>query len=337
VLLIIDGNNVAWAGFHALRKPMGADTPEKKARAALLGLTQSVMGLAVRAGEPPEGGGRRAGQASMFDQPEHRLTRLVVAFDEGRPLRRRGIFPAYQTGREGDTAFAENEGFVRDAIARFSELASLAPMTILRGENTEADDLIAAAALQASEREVRIASTDKDFLQLVGERITVYATVKKLVIDAVNFTSVVCPRDANGESVVFPRERYLDYRVASGDASDDLPGIPGVGTLTAARLLAEAPLDAYLDAPERATAVLGRKNGRLDAALATGAAGATVQRNRQLMDLRLAAGHYSDLEPYARPGSWNEAAFRELVREMRITGMEIETTVATMARLAAAR
>ena len=54
MLLVVDGNNVAWAGFHALRRPMGADTPEKLVRAALLGLTQSVIGFAVRAGEPPD-------------------------------------------------------------------------------------------------------------------------------------------------------------------------------------------------------------------------------------------------------------------------------------------
>ena len=53
MLLIADGNNLAWAGFHALRKPMAAETPELKVRATLLGLTQSVIGMIVRAGEPP--------------------------------------------------------------------------------------------------------------------------------------------------------------------------------------------------------------------------------------------------------------------------------------------
>jgi 5'-3' exonuclease len=178
VLLIIDGNNVAWAGFHALRRPMGADTPEKKERAALLGLTQSVVGLAVRAGEPPDDGrGRRVGQASMFDAAPRRLTRLVVAFDEGRPLRRRGIYPPYQTGRESDPSFMENERYVLAAIAQFIELSADLPLTVLRGTNTEADDLISAAAHQAPESEVRIASTDKDFLQLVDGRVSIYATV----------------------------------------------------------------------------------------------------------------------------------------------------------------
>ncbi len=53
MLLLADGNNMAWAGFHALRRAMEAETPEQKTRATLLGLTQSVLGLAVRGGEPP--------------------------------------------------------------------------------------------------------------------------------------------------------------------------------------------------------------------------------------------------------------------------------------------
>ena len=336
MLLIIDGNNVAWAGFHALRRPMGADTPEKKARAAVLGLVQGVTGLAARGGEPPDSSRRRAGQASMFDGDERRLSRLMVAFDQGRPLRRRGIFPAYQTGREGDAAFAENEQYVVAAIAWFLGLAVSMPITVLRGENTEADDLIAAAALQAGDTEVRIASTDKDFLQLVDGRVSIYATVKKLVIDQENFTEAACPRDANGEPVVFPRERYLDYRVASGDASDDLPGIPGVGTLTAARLLAGAPLDTYLDEPSRAAAALGRRNARLEAAFATGAARETVERNRALMDLRLAAKGYADLEPYSSRGAWQEGEFRARVKEERVAGIDIETTVRALEALAGA-
>ena len=337
MLLIIDGNNVAWAGFHALRRPMGADTPEKKVRAALLGLTQSVIGFAVRAGGPPdESRGRRAGQVSMFETAPRRVTRLVVAFDHGRPLRRRGIFPAYQTGREGDPSFIENEEHVLQAIGQFIELAADLPLTVLRGTNTEADDLISAAVHRAPEDSVRIASTDKDFLQLVDERVSIYSPVKRLVIEADAFAEAACPRDASGEPVVFPRERYLDYRVASGDASDDLPGIPGVGTLSAARLLAIAPLDAYLEDPSRASEALGRRNARIEAAIASGEARETVERNRQLMDLRLAARNYPDLGPYTMDGRWNELAFRARVKEERISGLDMETAVAALAAIAEA-
>ena len=332
MLLVVDGNNVAWAGFHALRKPMRADTPEKKVRAGLLGLTQSVLGFAVRAGEPPTG--RPGGQAGLFDEPRQRVSRLVIAFDEGRPLRRRAIFPPYQTGRESDPSFMENEKHVLEAVASFIELARSLPVTILRGTNTEADDLIAAVIQQSADVPARIASTDKDFLQLVDERVSIYSPVKRLVVTTENFTEATAPRGSDDQPVAFPRERYLDYRVASGDASDNLPGIPGVGNLTAARLLAAAPLDAYFDDPAKASAVLGRRNARLEAALAGTEGREAVERNRNLMDLRAAALNYSDLGPYSQHGTWDEPTFRAWVADQRIAGLEVEPSVACLEYIA---
>jgi len=334
MLLVVDGNNVAWAGFHALRRPMGADTPEQFARAALLGLTQSVLGFAIRAGGPPLATPQRpAGQSGMFDAPTVHVTRLVVAFDEGRPLRRRAIFPPYQTGREGDSNFMEYEKYVLQGISQFIELSAALPVEILRGVNTEADDLVASAVSASSEASVRICSTDRDFLQLVDERVSIYSPVKRLVITTVNFTEATAPKTADGTPVPFPRERYLDYRVASGDASDNLPGIPGLGTLTAAKLLDAAPLDDYLAQPARVGQVLGRKNARIEAALASGEAAIVVERNRTLMDLRLAALNYPNLDEYSRKGSWNEAFFRTWVKEQRISALEVESAVTCLARM----
>jgi 5'-3' exonuclease len=332
VLLILDGNNLAWAGFHALRRPLGAYTPERKERAALLGLAQAVFGILNRVGEPPDG--RPGGQGRLLNVATP-VSGLAIAFDEGRPLRRRSIYPRYQTGREGDPSFVENEPHILAAIGAFVELARALPVEVLRGENTEADDLIAARAL-AEPGPVRIASTDRDFLQLVDERLSIYSPVKKLVVDAENFVEHAAPRDAAGVPVAFPRERYLDYRVASGDSSDDLPGVPGVGALTAARLLAEAPLDAYLEDPARAATVLGRRNAKLEAALGSGEAREVVARNRALMDLRAAAAHYPSLAPYRAAGSWDDDTLRAWLDEQRAFGIEREATLAAFERLAEA-
>jgi 5'-3' exonuclease len=332
VLLVLDGNNLAWAGFHALRRPMGADTPERKQRAALLGLAQAVFGALTRAGEPPNG--RSAAQGRLLD-PGRAVTGLAIAFDAGRPVRRRAIFPAYQTGRESDPALVDNEPYVLAAINAFIELAAMLPIEVLRGENTEADDLIAARAL-AEDGPVRIVSTDRDFLQLVDERLSIYSPVKKVVITAENFAEHAAPRDAAGTPAAFPRERYLDYRAASGDASDDLPGIPGVGTLTAARLLAAAPLDAYFEDPGLASGVLGRRNAKLEAALASGEAQAIAARNRALMDLRAAAAGFPSLEGFRRVGRWDAAGFRAWLEEQRTFGVERDATAAAFERLAEA-
>ncbi|MFN8508244.1 MAG: hypothetical protein U0547_11850 [Dehalococcoidia bacterium] len=330
--LLIDGNNLAWAGFHALRKAMEAESEEQKTRAALLGLTQSVLNLAIRGGEPPVAGRPQEAAASLAGNP---VRALSVAFDEGRPLRRRTVYPNYQLGRESNPSFVENEPAVLAAIDQFIELAGLLPVTLARGVNTEADDLIACLAL-GTEGPVRIASTDRDFLQLVDERLTIYSPVKRVVIGVAEFAEATAPKTADGTPIAFPRERYLDYRVASGDPSDDLPGIPGVGAVTAARLMAEAPLDAYLDDPALAGRALGRRNAKLEAALAGQAAREAVARNRVLMDLRLAVKRYDTIEGYLRRGSWDETGFRAWVADQRIAGLEIEPAVRIMEALAKA-
>lgn len=320
MLLIADGNNLAWAGFHSLRRAMEAETPVELTRAALLGLTQSVVGLVVRRGQPP------GPPAPLFDRASGvPLSRGAVCFDEGRPLRRRSIYPGYQLGRESNPAFRDNEQFVLAAIEQFTDMAACLPLEILRGVNTEADDLAAALTIEATPEPVRIASTDRDFLQLVDERVSIYSPVKRVVIDAHNFAESTAPVGADGRPVPFPRERYLDYRAVVGDASDDLPGLPGVGTLTAARLLAEAPFWAYFETPSRASTVLGRRNQRLEAVLASGEGRGIYDRNRELMDLRLGAAHFPSLADMTACGRWDEATFRNWVKDQRIQGLELDT------------
>jgi 5'-3' exonuclease len=329
MFLVADGNNLAWAGFHSLRQAMGAETPEQLTRAALLGLTQSVVGLAVRRGEPP-------GAAMPLFDSARPLTRLAVCFDEGRPLRRRSIYPGYQLGREGTSAFRDNETFVLEAISAFIDIARCLPIDVVRGTNTEADDLIAALVLGSGAMPARIASTDRDFLQLVDERVSIYSPVKRLVIDAVNFAEATAPSGSDGRPVVFPRERYLDYRALVGDTSDDLPGIPGLGSLTAARMLAEAPPQTYFEHPGRLDAVLGRRNRKLEELLASGEGRAIYERNRGLMDLRLGAAHFPDLSDFTRRGAWDEPAFRACVARERIQGLDLETACHTFAAVAQA-
>lgn len=326
--IIADGNNIAWAGFHSLRRATNAESPQEKVRCALLGLTQSLVGLVVRGGETPDD---FLHTPSVTTNP---VSGLTVVFDEGRPLRRRGLFPPYQTGRESDPSFMENEQYVLAGISEFIGAAAYLPVTILRGVNTEADDLVAACALQ-TDNYVRIASTDRDFLQLVDDRVTIYSPVKRLVVTPENFEDVTAPRDSAGTPSVFPRERYLDYRVASGDASDNLPGIPGVGALTAAKLVAKAPIDAYVGDRRLLADVLGRRNVKVEGAFASGEAKETIERNRMLMDLRIAAGSYANLDEYRRQFTWDERAFRSWAKDQRIAGMDLNAACRMFSQIAA--
>jgi 5'-3' exonuclease len=322
MLIVADGNNLAWAGFHALRRSMNPATPAERTRCALLGLTQSVLGLAVRAGEPPGPGV----PAHIAARNAGRVSGLAVAFDEGRPLMRRSIWPAYQTSRESDPNFRDNEPDIVEAIRQFREAARWMPVLVAQGTNTEADDLAAFLVLHEP-GPVRIASTDRDFLQLLDERVTIYSPVKRVVVTCETFEEQCAPRSANGIPVPFPRERYLDYRAASGDTSDDLPGIPRLGTLGAARMLAFAPLDAYLEDPGLAVKALGRQNPRLGSALRSGEAVEIVARNRVLMDLRAAARRYDSLDGMLQTGAWSEAEFRAWFRAQRVAGLDEQAAV----------
>ena len=105
----------------------------------------------------------------------------------------------------------------------------------------EADDLIAAYALSAGEEcRVRILSTDRDYWQLIGERITV-----------VRYQNGMCD-EATPDTVMrtygVRPDQFADWKCLVGDASDNIAGAPGVGPKTAAALLRQfGTLDALFD------------------------------------------------------------------------------------------
>ncbi len=53
MFLILDGNNIAWAGYYALERAMKPESPERRARVALLGLAGMALGAIARGGTPP--------------------------------------------------------------------------------------------------------------------------------------------------------------------------------------------------------------------------------------------------------------------------------------------
>lgn len=323
MFLLIDGNNLAWAGYYGLERAMKPDDDERRLRVALLGLTSMTLGTIARGGVAP--GGTGAGARG------ERLTRVAVCFDEGRPLRRRAMYPAYQTGRERDPKFMANEATILAAIAEFSAIAGRAlPIEIVRGVNTEADDLIAGLVHAHADIPKRIVSTDRDFMQLIGPSLSIYAPVKKLVVTEDNFFEAISLKGR------FPRERFLDYRALIGDPSDDLLGVPGIGDVTATKLMASHPLDAYLADPALAAAALGRRSDALIRTLGDPATHAIVQRNRTLMNLRLPAPCWDELDALTTRGPWDRAAFEAWFAEQKITAVEREPLFAAMDALAAA-
>ena len=164
---------------------------------------------------------------------ELRPGRLAVAFDSKEKNFRRELYPEYKAKRQ-----LPPEELLQQLPAVREYLAGRG-IHALEKPGLEGDDIIALLARRyaAAGSEVLIFSADKDLFQLVGGRVFVYhpKLKKKLGRDEV--------REFFG---VFP-EQVVDFLSLAGDASDNIPGIPGIGEKTATRLIEKfGSLDALL-------------------------------------------------------------------------------------------
>ena len=177
-----------------------------------------------------------------------RPTRTVIVFDgKGGSNRRRKIFPEYKMGRKMSVRLNRTTGvsLTREddhkmmiaQLNRVIEYLECLPLTITNVENVEADDVIGYCDKHLFKDKVTIMSTDKDFLQLVDNRIKVYSPTKKLMYDE--------ERIKNEYGI--DAKNFLLYRILDGDKSDGIPGIKGAGLKT---LLKVFP---YLESPHQFT------------------------------------------------------------------------------------
>ena len=132
-----------------------------------------------------------------------------------------------------------------------------------------------------------------------------------------------------------PRDRFLDYRALVGDTSDDLPGVPGIGPLSAAKMLCAAPMSKLLEGPAAVRAALGRKSAAAERAFADGSAREIVERNRTLMDLRLPAPSWGELDKLTQGGTWKRGKFEAWLKEQRFSAIDEAALMARLEALAA--
>ena len=161
-----------------------------------------------------------------------RPTRTIIVFDgKGGSNRRRKIFPEYKMGRKmshrlnraNDFLTREDEQkMMIHQLNRVVEYLECLPLTIINMDNIEADDVIGYCSKHVFKDKVTIMSTDKDFLQLVDERIQVYSPTKKKMYD----------EERIKEEFGINPKNFLLYRVLDGDKSDGIPGVHGVGLKT---------------------------------------------------------------------------------------------------------
>ncbi len=165
---------------------------------------------------------------------ELRPARLAVAFDCKEKTFRRELYPEYKAKRQ-----MPPEELLQQLPAVREYLAGRG-IHSLEKPGLEGDDIIALLARRyaAAGDEVLIFSADKDLFQLVGERVFIYHPKLKKKLGRPEV------KEFFG---VFP-EQIVDYLALTGDASDNIPGIPGVGDKTATKLIEKfGSLDAMLD------------------------------------------------------------------------------------------
>lgn len=157
---------------------------------------------------------------------QHAPEYAAVVFDSGRSHREE-LYPAYKATRK------KMPDELRESLPRIREIAASLGLAVVEVEGWEADDVIGTLARQAQDAGVDavIVSGDKDFYQLVGPGVSLYQPGRAGAAD-----HWVDEANAAGKLGVAP-DRVVDYLALVGDASDNVPGAPGVGPKTAVRLL----------------------------------------------------------------------------------------------------
>jgi DNA polymerase I len=161
---------------------------------------------------------------------KERPTHLGVVFDSPGPTFRHEMYVEYKATRD---AMPEDLATSIPYIRRLIEAYGI-PMIEMEGY--EADDLIGTLASQAESAgyEVFMMTPDKDFGQLVTERIRIYKPARMG-----NGAEILGPAEVCGRYGISRPEQLVDILALWGDASDNIPGIPGIGEKTASSLIAQ--------------------------------------------------------------------------------------------------
>jgi DNA polymerase-1 len=247
--LLVDGYNLAYRCFFAIPELTRADGFPTN---ALHGWVKSIWRLSDQ--EKPDG--------------------IVVFFDLGGAQDRLALLPEYKAHRE------EMPEALDKQVPIIKELTIAMGLGGVELDGVESDDLLASEAMTLSKRgdQVLIVSSDKDFAQIVGERIKIMlpppTANPKLGWRVMDAAGVV-------EKFGVPPERIAEYLALVGDTSDNIPGIAGVGPKTATKWLTEfGSLESVIAAadklaPERFRAVVA-------------ASGDLLRRNLKITTLNLA-------------------------------------------------
>jgi DNA polymerase I len=157
--------------------------------------------------------------------PDNRPTHLAIIFDKSEITFRNKLYPDYKAHRPpAPDDLIPQFPLIREAVRAFD-------LPCLEQGGFEADDLIATYAREAGERgaTATIVSSDKDLMQLVTDKVTMFDTMKDRRI---GIAEVI-------EKFGVPPEKVVEVQALAGDSTDNVPGVPGIGIKTAAQLIVE--------------------------------------------------------------------------------------------------
>ncbi|MBS0248741.1 MAG: DNA polymerase I [Proteobacteria bacterium] len=167
-------------------------------------------------------------------KPDDKPTHLAVVFDKSEKTFRTEFYPEYKAHRpDAPEDLIPQFPLIRDAVRAFE-------IPCLEQAGYEADDLIATYARLACEAgaTTTIVSSDKDLMQLVGNGVTMYDTMKD---KRIGVAEVI-------EKFGVPPDKVIEAQALIGDTSDNVPGVPGIGPKTAAELIGKyGDLETLLD------------------------------------------------------------------------------------------
>jgi DNA polymerase-1 len=200
ILYLIDISSYFYRAFHAIR---GLATSKGLPTNATYGVTNMLL------------------KVLKERQPHY----LALVFDSKGPTQRHHDFPDYKAQRPGmPEELVMQLPYIQKIIDGFR-------LPALRQEGFEADDLICTLVHRAREQgfRVEIISGDKDLLPLVQAGVDMWDPMKEVRYDPT----------AIREKYGLTPEELVEVRALAGDASDNIPGVPGIGEKTALKLIAE--------------------------------------------------------------------------------------------------
>ncbi|MFZ4516272.1 MAG: DNA polymerase I [Acidimicrobiia bacterium] len=203
-LLLLDGHSLAYRAFYAL--PTDLATPEGTVTNAAYGFTSMLVKVLTE------------------EQPDY----IAVAFDMPTPTFRHELDTQYKAQRE------ESPELFRSQLPLIHEVLGALAIRRIERSGVEADDIIATLATQADREGIDtiIVTGDRDSYQLVQDPHIKVLYNKRGVSDYALYDEA----GIEERTGVTP-EQYPEYAALRGDPSDNLPGVPGIGEKTAAKLV----------------------------------------------------------------------------------------------------